>query len=213
MNKKLIFGLIVICIAIASISTVSAWWIFGGDDLVDVIDVVYETTSNNFDTPFGGAIDSAAAQYADEQQQKIFEESGKVLTEQEYQELQDKYIQEHGGDTTDNNKGSYLSAFAFKIIPKETISQVNSFKLNNLKITYENGVTDDIGSVTFNNKNTYLENNEYGFHYNYYINEDVRGQKVHINADIVIDTLSEQDKVIGHLDYDVIADGWSATYA
>ena len=83
----------------------------------------------------------------------------------------------------------------------------------NFKVTYENGVTEDLGSITFNNKNTYLANNEYGFHYKYYTNEDVRNQKVHISADIVIDTLNEQNKVIGHLDYDVTADAWSATYA
>ena len=127
-------------------------------------------------------------------------------------EVLDKYIKEHGG-TTNNNAGEYIAAVAFKIIPKETISGVNSFKLNNFKVTYENGVTEDLGSITFNNKNTYLANNEYGFHYKYYTNEDVRNQKVHINADIVIDTLNEQNKVIGRLDYDTTAKAWSATYA
>lgn len=198
-------------LAVASLSGVSAFWPFDGGDLVDVTEIVYETTDNNFDTPFGGAVESAAAEYADEQQLKSYEDTGEFLTEEEYQELQDKYMQEHGG-TTDNNKGDYLSAIAFKIIPKETISKVNSFKLVNLKVTYENGVSDELGSITFNNKNAYFENEEYGFHYNYYLNEDVSSQKVHINADIVVDTLDEQDKVIGHLDYDVTADAWSARY-
>lgn len=36
MNKKIIFGLIVIGVVVASISTVSAWWIFGGGTDVTV---------------------------------------------------------------------------------------------------------------------------------------------------------------------------------
>ncbi len=185
----------------------------GGSDLVDVSEVAFETGISYGDTPFGGAIESAAAMYADEQQENVFKQTGKTLSEKEYQDLQDKYIKEHGGTTT-NNAGKYIAAVAFKMIPKETISGVNSIKLHNLKVTYESGVTEDLGSITFNNKNTYLaNNNEYGFHYKYYTNEDVRNQKVHINADIVIDTLNEQNKVIGHLDYDVNAEAWSATYA
>ena len=183
----------------------------GGGDLVDVTEVIFETGINYADTPFGGAVESAAAEYADEQQQKAYKQTGKVLTEKEYQELQDKYIKEHGGTT--NNGGGYVAAFAFKMVPKETISGVNSFKLNNVKITYENGAFDDLGSITFNNKNAYFENQEYGFHYKYYPDEDVRGQKVHINADIVVDTLNQQNKVIGHLDYDTTAEAWSAKYA
>ena len=102
----------------------------GGSDLVDVSEVIFETGIHYGDTPFGGAIESAATQYADEQQEKIFKETGKVLTEKEYKELEDKYIQEHGG-ATNSGGGSYVSAVAFKIIPKETISGVNAFKLNN----------------------------------------------------------------------------------
>lgn len=207
-EPKIIILLVVVFLLIVGIFALMG----SGSDLVDVTEVVFETGIHYGDTPFGGAIESAATMYADEQQEKVFEETGKTLSEKEYQDLQDKYIKEHGG-TTNDNAGEYVAAVAFKIIPKETISGVNSFKLNNFKVTYENGVTEDLGSITFNNKNTYLANNEYGFHYKYYTNEDVRNQKVHISADIVIDTLNEQNKVIGHLDYDVTADAWSATYA
>ena len=119
---------------------------------------------------------------------------------------------QYDGSST-NDYGNHLSAFAFKIIPKETLSGVTSFRLTNCKITYENGETDDLGTITFNNKNTYLEGNEYTFYYKYYINPNVYKQKVHISADIVVDTLDGQNKKIGHLDYDTTAKAWSANYS
>ena len=111
-----------------------------------------------------------------------------------------------------NNAGKYYSAVAFKIIPKETISGVNSFRVDNFKIIYENGKTEDLGTITFDNKNSYLQGNQYTFSYKYYLNEDVSGQKVHIKGDIVVDTLNQQNKVIGHLDYDTTAGAYSARY-
>lgn len=111
-----------------------------------------------------------------------------------------------------SNQDGYLAAVAFKIVPKETISGVNSFKVNNFKVTYENGQTDDLGTVTFKNRNAYLQNKEYSLHHNYQVNQNVYKQKVHVSGDIVVDTLDEQNKVIGRLDFDTTAKAWSATY-
>ena len=51
MNKKIIFGLIVLFVAIASVSSVSAWWIFGGGNEVTVNGV-------NFNLPEGFDVDN-----------------------------------------------------------------------------------------------------------------------------------------------------------
>lgn len=116
-------------------------------------------------------------------------------------------------DVYGSNQDGYVSAVAFKIVPKETISGINSFKVNNFKVTYENGQTDDFGTLTFKNKNAYIQNKEYTLHHKYSVNQNVYGQKVHVSGDIVVDTLYEQNKVIGRLDYDTTAKSWSAKYA
>ena len=36
MNKKIIFTLMILCVAVASVSSVSAWWIFGGGSDVTI---------------------------------------------------------------------------------------------------------------------------------------------------------------------------------
>ena len=67
MNKKLIFGLIVICVAIASISTVSAWWIFGGGNDVTVNDV-------SFHLPDGFDVENPVkSENDDSSEQSVFE--------------------------------------------------------------------------------------------------------------------------------------------
>lgn len=45
-----------------------------------------------YDTPFGGAKESAALQYADQQQQKAFEQNHIVYSESEYQAIQENYL-------------------------------------------------------------------------------------------------------------------------
>ena len=51
MNKKIILGLVILCVAIASVSSVSAWWIFGGGNDVTVNGV-------NFHLPDGFDVDN-----------------------------------------------------------------------------------------------------------------------------------------------------------
>lgn len=51
MNKKIIFALMILCVVVASISTVSAWWIFGGGNDVTVNGV-------NFHLPEGFDVDN-----------------------------------------------------------------------------------------------------------------------------------------------------------
>ena len=167
LNKPIIIilGVVILLLIVGIFALMGS----SGGDLVDVIDVIYETKIDYGDTPFGGISSSPTA-------------------------------------------GSYYSAVAFKIIPKETITGINAVRLENFKITYENGETEDLGTITFNNKNTYLQGKQYTFTYHYNLDEDVYGQNVHIKGDIVVDTLDQKNKVIGHLDYDTTAKAYSANY-
>lgn len=116
----------------------------------------------------------------------------------------------YGG--TNINYDKYRAVVVFKLVPKETISEVTTFKVTNFKITYENGQTDDLGTVTFKNKNAYLQGTKYTFFKKYDVHQYVYKQKIHVSGEIVVDTLNEQNKVIGRLDYDTTAKAWSANY-
>ena len=207
-NSKLTIIALVAIFAILSLGIV-----IGGSqkNLVDITTVDMKIGISYGDTPFGGAIKAAAMEYADEQQQKAYEENGKVFTEEEYQAMQDKYIQEHGGNTN-NDGSSFYGVLYISFIPKERINEVNDIKFTNLEITYENGKTQKIADGSFNNDNTYLEGNEYKYKYKFDIDDEcLNGNEqltdllvpVHIKGDIVIDTLKEKNKVIGHIDYDI----------
>ena len=109
---------------------------------------------------------------------------------------------------------NYKTNVAFTIIPTDTITEVNNVQLKNIEVTYHNGKTQHLEDVTFNSKNTYVKDNEYGFKFDYTISDDcIDGLDEydfghathHIKGDIVINTVGGNEKVVGHIDYDVPA--------
>ena len=60
MNKKIILGLVILCVAIASVSSVSAWWIFGGGNDVTVYGFNFHLPDGfDVDNPVKSDIDDA----------------------------------------------------------------------------------------------------------------------------------------------------------
>ena len=68
MNKKIIFGLIILFVAVASVSGVSAWWIFGGGNDVTVNGV-------NFHLPDGFDVDHPVKSDIDDTYENIVYEN------------------------------------------------------------------------------------------------------------------------------------------
>lgn len=111
-------------------------------------------------------------------------------------------------------KFNYTTDVNFKIIPIETINEVNNIKLKNIEVKYHNGKTQHVDDVTFDSKNTYVKGKEYGFKFDYTIADDCIGgldeydfghATHHIKGDIVMTDVGGNERVIGHLDYDVPA--------
>ena len=87
------------------------------------------------------------------------------------------------------------------------------FSLQNIEITYSDGQTQQAGSGVFNShENIYNPHQEYSYSMNYVVNLhskaddniDAYFKTSHIKADIVINTTGETNKVIGHIDNDVV---------
>ena len=101
----------------------------------------------------------------------------------------------------------------FTFMPTEYIERVTSIGLQNLEITYSDGQVQKAGSGTFNtHENIYNPHQEYSYNMNYVVdlytkaeqNIDAYFKTTHIKADIVINTTDETNKVIGHIDNDVV---------
>ena len=60
--------------------------------------------SNYHDTPFGGAVSSAATMYAEEEQNKMFNETGQVMSEDDYKAAQSQYQEQEFGITEEKLK-------------------------------------------------------------------------------------------------------------
>lgn len=101
----------------------------------------------------------------------------------------------------------------FSFMPTKYLERVTSIGLKNIEIKYSDGQTQKVGSGVFNgHENIYNPHQEYSYSMNYVVNLHTKAddnidayfKTNHIKADIVINTTSETNKVIGHIDQDVV---------
>lgn len=116
-----------------------------------------------------------------------------------------------GGGTDDERPIKGIIEFSF--MPKEYLKRVTGIGLQNIEITYADGQTQDVGSGVFNQyHNVYDSHQEYSYSMNYIVdlypkaddNINAYFDTTHVKADIVINTTDETNKVIGHIDSDVV---------
>ena len=115
------------------------------------------------------------------------------------------------GGTSDNRPIKGIIKFSF--MPTEYLERVISSRLQNIEMTYGDGQTQQVGSGVFDgHENIYNPHQEYSFSMGYVVNLydnaddniDAYFKTTHIKADIVINTTDETNKVIGHIDSDVV---------
>lgn len=101
----------------------------------------------------------------------------------------------------------------FSFMPKEYLERVTGVGLQNIEITYSDGQKQNAGSGVFDEYyNIYNPHQEYSFSMNYVVdlypkaddNINAFFKTSHIKADIVINTTDETNKVIGHINHDVV---------
>ena len=112
-----------------------------------------------------------------------------------------------------------------EIVPKEDIDHIKSMELQNVEITYNNGTKVQLENRVFKYDSSDLDNKyfktlkrldkdyDYLFTYHspvsYYdanrvdINPDAPYKITHIKGEIVVNTTTEDNRVIGHLDSDI----------
>lgn len=115
------------------------------------------------------------------------------------------------GGTVDERPIKGIIEFSF--MPTEYLERVTGIGLQNIEITYSDGHTQQAGSGVFNgHENIYNPHQEYSYSMNYVVNVhskaedniDAYFKTSHIKADIVVNTTDETNKVIGHIDNDVV---------
>lgn len=101
----------------------------------------------------------------------------------------------------------------FSFMPKENIDRVTGIGLQNVKFTYANGQTEAGKSCVFNShENVYISGLEYSYSFIYQVQlyklaeDNIRAyfDTTHVSGDIVVNTTSDINKVIGHIDKDVV---------
>lgn len=101
----------------------------------------------------------------------------------------------------------------FSFMPKENIDRVTGIGLQNVKFTYANGQMEDGKSCVFNShENVYVSGLEYSYSFIYQVqlyklaedNIHAYFDTTHVSGDIVVNTTSDINKVIGHIDKDVV---------
>ena len=115
------------------------------------------------------------------------------------------------GGTVDERPIKGIIEFSF--MPTVYLERVTGIGLQNIEITYSDGQTQQAGSGVFNShENIYNPHQEYSYSMNYVVNLhskaddniDAYFKTSHIKADIVINTTDETNKVVGHIDQDVV---------
>ena len=121
------------------------------------------------------------------------------------------YANTVSGGTVDERPIKGIIKFSF--MPTQYLERVTAIGLKNIEITYSDGQIQKVGSGFFNgHENVYNPHQEYSYSMNYEVklhsnaedNIDAYFKTKHIKADIVINTTDETNKVIGHIDNDVV---------
>ena len=208
----------IICVIIAVIVVIIVGSVaFSGlnnDDLVDVTSISMFVSYS--DTPFGGAIESAEIADQEEiERLKYLKESNPDQYEFELQtsEFSDEEIENYDENSgTDHEDYQVLEVITkYSIMPKETISRVTAFSLENVIVTFENGDSEAWGSYIYEPDDMYFEDSNYDFQFTKTLENSNKTIEeyytiTNIKADIVINTTDEMNKVIGHLDADITPD-------
>lgn len=210
MNRKLILFLVFILMAIISVTSVSAFW-FWDSDIVDVTKISMKVGYT--DTPFGGAIYSS--HYQDQENMQRLQYLKTAQPEQYELELELSGITDEeveNFEPTELNYRDYQVKTAvtqFSIMPKEDIARVTGLSLENVEVFFENGDKENWGSYDYEPDDFYIRDVNYDFQFTADLNNSAKTIEeyynvTHIKADIVIDTTDESNKVIGHLDEDIV---------
>lgn len=173
-KPKLITLVILLIIVFISVIAFTSG-MFGGD----LVDVTYSSISIGYsDTPFGGALSS------------LDSENGEDV------------------DTLDYQVGN--AVFKFSLMPKESITRITGVSLQNVQVFFEDGGSENWGDFVFKNyKTAYIQD----MNYNFQISKNLKrtGETIdeyykinHIKGDIVINTTNENNKIIGHIDEDIM---------
>lgn len=204
---KLIMLIIIVIIALIAISSLSG--IFN-NDIVDVTSI--EMTVSYYDTPFGGAFESAIAEKRDEAE--ILLVMNETNPEQYKKELQSSGLTEEEVIKYGNykiNHTDYQVATAvieFSLMPRETITRITSLEVTNVEVSLENGETENWGTFTFEPDEMYLQDSNYKFSITKSLEDSDKSIEeyynvTHIKADIVMNTTDETNVVIGHINEDI----------
>ncbi len=191
-SKIIILAGVILVLIIAAICLVG---FSSGNNMVNVTDVgIYDDYSGG---PFGGAVSSAITM-REEEAQNPGSNSGVF-----------------GGSSSGSDNYDIRLGVKISLVPYETIEDVESIEFKNIEITYSDGSVQTLKDVSFSGKNL-MKDSRYPFAFNYNLdqglwNESIHLQdfygKGHVKADIVINTTSQTDKLIGHIDNDVTSSG------
>lgn len=138
-------------------------------------------------------------------------------------DVKDVYLSNHIPHRMHSNSQA-SGVVIFSIVPKTDLTHITSIKLKNVEISYDGYDSDSYESMPlkydanendnggFKYTDALAKNYLYSFYFNfdvtkegldYHQNEEAVKSIKHIKADIVIDTTTESNVVIGHIDSDV----------
>lgn len=138
-------------------------------------------------------------------------------------EVKDVYLSHNLPNRMASNAGGH-GVFMFSIVPKTDFTHLMNIRLENVEISYDGYDSDNYDSVSLyyeNNKNdniilkqfdTLSKDCLYTFYFRFNVEKEGFSQEQnsealqsinHVKADIVIDTTTENNVVIGHIDNDV----------
>ncbi len=219
--KRILMLFLVLSIFLLTISSAVAFLGIGEDDLIDVISVgIYDDYSGG---SFGGAIAADIMQ----RENDAYAES--IDVEPTYEQWGDVKVKtsegsSHVGYSLDSENEEIPDyditlGILINFKPKEDIKDITAIRLENLEVTYQDGSVQPVGNFSFNEEDVYpiLEKDQnYSIPCQYVLDQNLWNESIklidfygngHVKADMVINTTSETNKVIGHIDDDVTMSG------
>ena len=174
-------------------SSVNAFLGVGDSDLVDVVNVgIYDNYSGG---SFGGAIESSIAERESEAQNPSLSVNDML-----------------GEDVVDEETYDYdiNLGILFEISPKDSLNDVIDLSFENIEVTYSDGSLQKVEGYHFRNGSGELNKDKnYSFPVPYTLDQKLWNESIpltefygnaHVKADMVINTSTETNKVIGHID-------------
>ena len=202
MFKKIIAISLLLFVGFMVISSASAIFGSGEGNLVDVTGVgIYGDYSGG---SFGGAVDSSIASRQDQA-----DLGGDNSFDMELMDYNRKMVNSSSVSKYDIKLGMLIN-----ITAKETMNNINKFKLSNVEVTYKDGSVQKIKNVTYSAGGDLIKNEKASLPFEYKLNQSLWNESIklkdfygnaHVKGDIYIKTDNGEDKLIGHIDNDVTA--------